>query len=181
MMTYKMNGRPIEVTASHTYLDIGINNKLSWAEHISTTVFKANKFLGLLCRSLYSSSPFVKETAYRSLVIPNLEYCSSIWDPYHQEYKNKLESVQRRVARYTYGYIHTHIHAYTYIHTYIYMHTYTHMHIGRHMHIIISFKHTCEQIIIIMVIFKCYFSREHIALSYKKWCEHREHLETYRT
>ena len=32
-------------------------------------------------------------------------------------------------------------------------------------------------IIIIMVIFKCYFSREHIALSLKKktkkWCEHR--------
>ena len=27
--------------------------------------------------------------------------------------------------------------------------------------------------IIIMVIFKCYFSREHIVLSYKKWCEHR--------
>ena len=26
---------------------------------------------------------------------------------------------------------------------------------------------------IIMVIFKCYFSREHIALSYKKLCEHR--------
>ena len=24
-----------------------------------------------------------------------------------------------------------------------------------------------------MVIFKCYFSREHIALSHKKWCEHR--------
>ena len=28
-------------------------------------------------------------------------------------------------------------------------------------------------IIIIMVIFKCYFSRDHIVLSYKKWCEHR--------
>ena len=28
-------------------------------------------------------------------------------------------------------------------------------------------------VIIIMVIFKCYFSREHIALSNKKWCEHR--------
>ena len=26
---------------------------------------------------------------------------------------------------------------------------------------------------IIMVISKCYFSREHIALSYKKWCGHR--------
>ena len=28
-------------------------------------------------------------------------------------------------------------------------------------------------VIIIMVVFKCYFSREHIALSYKKLCEHR--------
>ena len=28
-------------------------------------------------------------------------------------------------------------------------------------------------IIIIMLIFRCYFSREHIVLSYKKWCEHR--------
>ena len=30
-----------------------------------------------------------------------------------------------------------------------------------------------HKIIIIMVIFRCYFSRQHIALSYKKWCEHR--------
>ena len=29
------------------------------------------------------------------------------------------------------------------------------------------------EIIIIMVIFRCCFSSEHIALSYKKWCEHR--------
>ena len=34
LMTYKMNGRPIEVTASHTYFVISMNNKLSWAEHI---------------------------------------------------------------------------------------------------------------------------------------------------
>ena len=37
LMTFKMNGRPIEVTANHTYLGIGINNKLSWAEHISNS------------------------------------------------------------------------------------------------------------------------------------------------
>ena len=99
LMTYNMNGRPIEVTSSHTYLGIGMNNKLSWAEHISNTVSKTNKVLGLLRRNLYGCSPFVKETAF-SLVRPRLEYCSSIWDPYHQEYKNKLESVQRRAARY---------------------------------------------------------------------------------
>ena len=81
-------------------MGIGINNKLSWAEHIINTVSKANKVLGLLRRNLYSCSPIVKETAYKSLVRPRLEYCSSIWDPYHQEYKNKLESVQRRAARF---------------------------------------------------------------------------------
>ena len=99
-MTYNMNGRPIEVTASHTYLGIGINNKLSWAVHISNTVSKANKVLGLLRRNLYSCSPFVNETAYMSQVRPRLVYCSSNWDPYHQEYKNKHESAQRRAARF---------------------------------------------------------------------------------
>ena len=48
LMTYNMNGRPIEVTASHTYLGIGMNNRLSWAEHIGNTVSKANKVLGLV-------------------------------------------------------------------------------------------------------------------------------------
>ena len=100
LMIYNMNGRQIEDTASHAYLGIGIDNKLSWAEHISNTVSKVNKVLGLLRRNLYSCSPFVKETAYKLLVRLRLEYCSSIWDPYHQEYKNKLESVQRRAARF---------------------------------------------------------------------------------
>ena len=77
-----------------------MNNKLSRAENISNTVSKANKVLGLLRRNIYSCSPFVKETAYRSLVRPRLKYCSSIWDPYHQEYENKLESVQRGAARF---------------------------------------------------------------------------------
>ena len=99
-MTYNMNGRPIDVTANHTCLGIGIDNKLSWAEHISNTVSRANKILGLLCCNLHSCSPFVNEAAYMSLVRPKLEYCSSIWDPYHQEYENKLESVQRRAARF---------------------------------------------------------------------------------
>ena len=35
-----------------------------------------------------------------SLGRPRLVYCSSICDPCHQEYENKLESVQRRVAKF---------------------------------------------------------------------------------
>ena len=97
-LTNIIDGRPLEATASHTYLGIDINNKLSWAEHISNTASKANKVLGIFRRNLYSCSPFVEETAYMTLVRPQLEYCSNTWDPYHQEYKNKLESDKRMAA-----------------------------------------------------------------------------------
>ena len=34
------------------------------------------------------------------MIRAKLEYCSSIWDPYHMEYENKPESIQRRAARF---------------------------------------------------------------------------------
>ena len=77
---------------------------ISWAgPSISATVSKANKFLGLLRQNLYSCSPFVKETAYKSLVQPKIECCSSIWGPYHEEYENKHESVKRRATRFVFN------------------------------------------------------------------------------
>ena len=61
LITYKMNGRPLEVTASDTYLVIGINNKLNWDEHISNTASTGNKVLGLLYHNIYSCSPLLKK------------------------------------------------------------------------------------------------------------------------
>ena len=100
LTSYKMNNSPLQIVSSHTYLGVEINSKLNWAEHINSISAKANRVLGLLRRNLYSCSRKVKEAAYKTLVRPKLEYCSSIWDPYHQEYTNKLEAVQRRAARF---------------------------------------------------------------------------------
>ena len=50
--------------------------------------------------NLYSCPQKVKETAYKALVRPKLEYCASVWDPYKQDHKNRLEAVQRRAARF---------------------------------------------------------------------------------
>ena len=41
-----------------------------------------------------------KTNAYFSLVRPQLEYATVLWDPYTQTYKNKIEMVQRQAARY---------------------------------------------------------------------------------
>ena len=44
---------------------------------------KANKTLGFRKRNLIHCPPRTKETAYKALVRQlNLEYCSSVWDPY---------------------------------------------------------------------------------------------------
>ena len=93
LMTCEIKGRPLEVTASHTYLGISINNKLGWADHISNTVSMENKVLGLLLQSLYNCSPFVKEIAYMTLVRPKLEYCQSICDLYKQEYQTLFSNL----------------------------------------------------------------------------------------
>ena len=100
LTSYKMNDSVLQTVPNHTYLGVDINSKLSWADHINGITSKANRVLGLLRRNLYSCSPKVKEAAYKSLVRPRLEYCASIWDPYHQEHINKLEAVQRRAARF---------------------------------------------------------------------------------
>ena len=53
LMTHRMNDGPLEATAGHTYLGIGINNKLCWAEHIGNTVSNANKVFERLPRNLH--------------------------------------------------------------------------------------------------------------------------------
>ena len=38
---------------------------------------------------------------YQTLVCPQLEYASTIWDPHTQQYTHKIEMVQRHAARWT--------------------------------------------------------------------------------
>ena len=45
----------------------------------------------------------IKAAAYKTLVRPHVEYCSSVWDPHTKDLKNKLEMVQRRAARWVFS------------------------------------------------------------------------------
>ena len=63
------------------YLGVYLSDDLRWNKHIKTISNKANKTLGFLKRNLIHCPPRTKETAYKALVRPTLEYCSSVWDP----------------------------------------------------------------------------------------------------
>ena len=98
---YNIRGHILECVPSSKYLGLSISNDLSWKKHIglqsiSTT---ANRTLSLLKRNNYHCQP-IKTSSYKSLVRPQLEYCSTTWDPHNKCYINQLESIQNRAARF---------------------------------------------------------------------------------
>ena len=80
------------------YLDITVHHKLSWNEHICSLVERANSSIGFLRRNLQIHQKHVKANAYKTLVRPQIEYASTIWDLFPQGNQNKTEMVQRRTA-----------------------------------------------------------------------------------
>ena len=72
---------------------------LSWDNHISITVNKANNLLGLIKRSVGTTNVNVFSTLYLSLVRPILEYAVPVWCPYLVKDIRALESIQRRASR----------------------------------------------------------------------------------
>ena len=99
-ITYRMDGTAIKQVSSVKYLGITINEKLNWSEHISNISKKASSVLGFLHRNLKSCPPHIKESCYKSLVIPILEYSCTVWDPHTQKDILMLEKIQRRASRF---------------------------------------------------------------------------------
>jgi hypothetical protein len=67
---------------------------------------KANSKLGFLKRNIKVKNMDLKEKAYKAIVRPTMEYCSSVWDPHTKQQSTTLEKVQRRAARWVTGRFH---------------------------------------------------------------------------
>ena len=72
---------------------------MKYGTHVSNICTKANRTLGFLRRNLSACPQDVKESAYKGLVRPVLEYSSSVWDPSGILLQEELEKVQKRAAR----------------------------------------------------------------------------------
>ena len=107
MFNYQLRGHQLEVVTDAKYLGVTISHDLRWDAHIRNVANTANRTLGFLKRNLRISSPKIKEMAYNSLVRPQLEYASSVWDPHTIKGANKVEMVQRRAARWTLNRFHS--------------------------------------------------------------------------
>ena len=80
--SFTLEGTVLENVDNIKYLGVTISSDLRRNTHISNTCTKANRTLGFLRRTFFSSHQDVKEAAYKGAVRPILEYGSSVWDPY---------------------------------------------------------------------------------------------------
>ena len=74
--------KPIQPTGSYTYLGVIISSTLSWSPHITHICSKARKLIAMIYRTFCphaSSTTLIK--LYKSIILPHLTYCSSIWSP----------------------------------------------------------------------------------------------------
>ena len=79
---YKIHCQTLKVTGRAQYQGIIIDCKLSWNAHVEAVSKKANNTLSFLRRNLSACPKDVKATCYKSLVRPQLEYVSTLWDPH---------------------------------------------------------------------------------------------------
>jgi len=103
---YSLHGHPLEEVTSAKYLGVTLSDDMSWTKHIDSISSKANSKLGFLKRNLKIKDQKLKATAYKAIVRPSLEYCSTVWDPHTQVQARTLEKVQRRAARWVTGRYH---------------------------------------------------------------------------
>ena len=81
-------------------LRILFNSQLCFSSHISCIVSKANQRAYVLSKSFTSSSCDALIMAFKTYVIPLLDYCSPVWSPSQITDIIKVESVQRAFTRY---------------------------------------------------------------------------------
>ena len=91
---------PRVTVAQTNYLGVTVSGNLTWNNHINSIANNGNRTLGFIRGNIRTSSLKAKSLAYTSLVRPQLEYCSTVWDPHQLTLKCQLEVTQRRAARY---------------------------------------------------------------------------------
>ena len=96
---YKMHGIYLWNVTQEKYLRVMLHRKLCWKPHVSNVVAKANYTRYFFQQNLSTCLRDVKLKRYKTYVRPIVEYASTVLDPNSKDLQCKVESVQRKAAR----------------------------------------------------------------------------------
>ena len=80
-------------------LGVIIDMELTFEEHITAKVKKANQIMGLIRRTFSYLEKDTFKRLYTTFVRPHLEYAQSVWSPHLRKYIRLIENVQERATK----------------------------------------------------------------------------------
>lgn len=97
---YNIGGRVLSKVETIKDLGITFDAKLKFDVHVEKICNKALKMLGFVLRSTKKFKNLdAYLTLYRSLIRPQLEYATCVWNPLYAVYSKKIEMVQKKFLR----------------------------------------------------------------------------------
>lgn len=98
---YVLCGAPLQRSSRIVDLGVLCDERLTFSSHIEELASRAMRSLGFLKRN---TREFTNVDAivclYKALVLPKLEYASTVWSPLYAIHKYRLERVHRKFLRY---------------------------------------------------------------------------------
>ena len=104
---YELHTKELNITNAAKYLGVTISKYLNLTPHINNITGKAKNTLRFVNRNIKTSNNKVKEMTYNTYVHPQLEYSSTIWNPWQKTLSQKIERKEGRkegnlyLAKYT--------------------------------------------------------------------------------
>ena len=95
----QLQGTTIPETESVRYLGLTIDQDLSWRTHVSNVRKKAFAAIGCIRRASCYLPVKIRKMLYNSLVLPHLDYCSTVWHSCNQTLFHSLERSQNYAMR----------------------------------------------------------------------------------
>ncbi|XP_063427535.1 uncharacterized protein LOC134711037 [Mytilus trossulus] len=96
---YSLLNHPIAQVKEEKDIGVLIDAELTFENHISEKVNKANSIFAVLRRTFKYLGIETFMPLYKTMVRTHLDYASSVWSPYKKKDIDKLEGVQRRVTK----------------------------------------------------------------------------------
>ena len=94
-----INSKSIEYERCVRDLGVIVSDNLRFTDHINKIVTSAYQRSNLIFRAMRSREPDFLKQMFITYVRPLLEYCVSVWSPYHVGEINMIESVQKRFTK----------------------------------------------------------------------------------
>ncbi len=96
-VSISLNDDLVSESDSYEYLGVTMDKSLTMKEHLSKTYKKVLSRTKLLARIRHNVSPWVAETIYKVMILPQMLYCSNIMLGMSNTHKTQFERIRNRV------------------------------------------------------------------------------------